>query len=55
MKRWLLLFALPTTMFAQTLPAFVGAQGGGAASIGGRGGTICEVTNLNDSASAGRL
>jgi len=38
-------FALPT----ETLPVFPGAEGYGALSIGGRGGRVIEVTNLNDS------
>ncbi|MBO9595547.1 MAG: polysaccharide lyase [Niabella sp.] len=39
----------PTDLIKATLPAFPGAEGGGAYTPGGRGGNVLVVTNLNDS------
>ena len=44
----LCLFAAPSLLLADVIPAFSGAEGAGAMSRGGRGGVVIEVTNLND-------
>ncbi|RRN78115.1 polysaccharide lyase, partial [Pseudoxanthomonas sp. SGD-10] len=41
--------AVPTDLPQAKIPAFPGAEGGGAYSFGGRGGKVYVVTNLNDS------
>jgi len=41
--------ARPSDLPQASIPAFPGAEGGGAYSFGGRGGKVITVTNLNDS------
>jgi pectate lyase len=48
-SRLLAMFLLPCGCSSAAIPAFPGAEGFGAMSVGGRGGRLIEVTTLNDS------
>src|SRR5690606_5228278 len=47
-RLFLLLAAVALAPAALSIPAFPGAEGGGARALGGRGGAVLQVTHLDD-------